>query len=335
MSHGIVKENRDFVFGLDGQGKDWHGLTIEKPALSRELFPVMSEENLVTAGGKSTPWRVLTSGDDGLPCGNPFNPKTFGYILPQRAWEMVTDALAGTHFTVERMGMLWDRSFWFVSISLDELKSLARPGEAFQLNFSGGLDGNNSPQGELSHIRAVCWNTISASRRDGEYLFKIRQTINSGSRLDAAKTEVEKAVGMATVFNKTLAQLESQPATLEIARYAYAGDIARRGGDFRIAVSAKTGEEKENRSRNTVTELEGLFADGLGTNGETRADILNGYTQFMTHGRKESKKNIWSQVASSEFGGNADRKASFLDCLTDDDEFSALCDDGKNALALA
>jgi len=332
MSHGI-KNNRDFVYGLVGQGKDWHGLTIEKPSLSRELFPIMSEEELVTKGGKATPWRVLTAGDDGMPCGNPFNPKSFGYILPQRAWEMVSDALSGTHYKVERMGMLWDRSFWFVSISLDELKAIARPNEAFQLNFSGGLDGNNSPQGELSHIRAVCWNTISASRNTGEYLFKIRQTINSGSRLDEAKDEVEKAVGMAMVFNKTLATLESQEATLEIARFAYAGDVARHGGDFKIKVSSKTGEEKESRARNTVDELADLFKTGDGNTGETRADILNGYTQFLTRGRKDSKKNIWSQVASSEFGGNADRKAAFLDSLTDEEQFASLCDDGKHALA--
>lgn len=332
MSHGI-KNNRDFVFGLNGQGKDWHGLTIEMPALSRELFPIMGEEVLQTASGKVTPWRVLTAGDDGLPCGNPFNPKSFGYILPQRAWEMVEGALAGTHYKVERMGMLWDRSFWFVSISLDELKAIARDGEAFQLNFSGGLDGNNSPQGELSHIRAVCWNTISASRRSGEYLFKIRQTINSGSRLDEAKDEVEKAVGMAMVFNKTLATLESQECKIDVARYAYAGDVVRHGGDFKISVSSKTGEEKENRSRNTVSELVNLFERGAGNKGETRADVLNGYSEFLTRGRKDSKKNIWSQVASSEFGGNADRKAAFLDCLTDEEDFASLCEDGKAALA--
>lgn len=333
MSHGIVELNRDFVYGLQGQGKDWHGLTQERPAITRELFPVMVPSRLVTETGFKTPWHVLLANDDGQPCGGPFNPQSFGYILPQKAWDMVMDALGGTHFTVERCGMLWDRSFWFVSVALEELKAITRKGEKFQLNFSGGLDGNNSPQGELSHIRAVCWNTISASRNTGEYLFKIRQTKNSKVRLDAAKEDVEKAVGMAAIFNKTLASLEATSATVDVARLAYAGDVARHGGDFRIKVSDKTGEAKENRSRNTVDELVSLFESGDGNTASTRADILNGYTQFFTRGRADSKKNPWAMVATSEFGGNADRKAAFLDCLTDEADFAALCEEGDKALA--
>lgn len=332
MSSGLTNK-RDFVYGLVGQGTDWHGLTQEKDKLTKEMFPTCHEEQVQTENGIVLPFKVLIADDDKQPMGPCFNPKTFGYILPARAQEMIEAALSGTHYTIERMGMLWDRSFWFVSIALDELKAIARPGENFQLNFSGGLDGNNSPQGELSHIRAVCWNTISASRRTGEYLFKIRQTINSGDRLEEAKAEVEKAVGMATVFNKTLTQLEETECKIDIARYAYAGDIARRGGDFKISVSKKTGEEKENRSRNTVDELVNLFQSGAGNNGATRADLLNGYTQLLTRGRKESKKNIWSQVASSEFGGNADRKAEFLNVLADNDAFCELVEEGKDALA--
>jgi len=332
MSHGITNL-RDFVYGLVGQGKDWHGLTQERQGpLTPELFPIMEEEEIITKGGVILPWKVLTSKDDGKPCGIPFNPKSFGYILPQVAWGMIESALEGTNFTIERMGMLWDRSFWFVSVSLDELKEIARKGEAFQLNFSGGLDGNDSPQGELSHIRAVCWNTISASRRTGEYLFKIRQTSHSHDKLADAKSEVEKAVGLAGLFNKTLAQLEEQECSVDVARFAYAGDIARHGGDFKIT-KVKSGEARQNRSRNTVDELVSLFESGDGNNGETRADLLNGMTQLLTRGRKDSKKNIWTTVASSEFGGNADRKAEFLNALTDEEDFAALVSEGEEALA--
>ena len=333
MSHGISNE-RCFVYGLQGQGNDWHGLTIEKPApLTRELFPLMEETELQTKGGLVLPWRVLLAKDDGKPCGAPFNPKSFGYILPQQAWDMVMGALAGTKFSVERVGMLWDRSFWFVSVSLDELKEIAREGEMFRLNFSGGLDGNDSPQGELSHIRAVCWNTISASRNTGEYLFKIRQTIHSKDKLADAKKEVEKAVGLAALFNKTLGQLEAEPCKVKTARFAYAGNLAQHNADFTIG-TAKDGLPKENRARNTVNELMDLFTNGDGNTGETRADLLNGFTQYFTRGRKDSKRNKWSILASSEFGGNADRKAEFLECLTDTNKWKAMVEAGENALAL-
>lgn len=332
MSHGITN-TRDFVYGLAGQGNDWHGLTIEKDRINSDMFPEFIEENIQTASGLELPWRILISKDDGKPCADPFNPETFGYITPQTAWHMVEQALTGTKYTVERMGMLWNRSFWFVSICLDELKELSRQGEYFRLNFSGGLDGSESPQGELSHIRAVCWNTISASRRSGEYLFKVRQTINSGKRLELAQKDVEKAVGMAGLFNKTLKELEETSCNQDTAMLLYAGDVARRGGDFSFKKSKKTGEEKENRARNTVNEMVNLFKYGKGNEGKTLADVLNGYSEFMTHGRKETKTNIWRIAASSEFGGNSDNKANFMNCLVDEKEFTSLVNEGEKALA--
>jgi len=328
MSHCI--EKRDFVYGLEGQGHDWHGLTVEKPGpLTKELFPKFREVGLQTAEGLVIPWRVLVTDDDGQVCGNPFTD-SFGYILPGRAWDMVGEALNGTKYTVERVGMLKDRSLWFVSVSLEELKDIARKGEAFRLNFSGGLDGGTSPQGELSHIRVVCWNTLSASRSQGEHLFKVRQTKNSGDKLEEAKKEVEKAVGMATLVNKALTQLEETPCNVDAARYAYAGEVAAHGADFKITFT-KAGDKRENRARNTVDAMIGLFNTGQGNRGETKADLLNGFTEYLTHGRKDSKKNIWNTVVSSEFGGNADRKASFFDAVCDDNKFTDLVTAGKEA----
>lgn len=338
--HAIFE--RDFVYGLAGQGKDWHGKTIEHPELKKELFPEFTP-HFLTLGDQTTPWQVLVTEDDGKPVGQPFDPDSFGYILPQKAWDMVMESLGGSRFTVERMGLLWDRSFWFVSIHLDEFATVARPGEKFRLNFSGALDGKASPQGELSHIKAVCWNTISASRATGEKLFRIRQSKFSHNRLDAAKADVEKAVGMAEIFNRTLAQMESKPATENVARQAFAGEIARnimRTGaaidEVFVGGKTKSGGRRESRALNQVESLVGLFKAGLGNKGETRADILNGFTEFFTRGGTEdSQRNTMKAIASSEFRGNADRKAEFFNALSDEDSFGELTEIGKNALAYA
>lgn len=333
MSHGIVESLRDFVFGIIGQGTDWHGLTIEKPApLTSDLFPVMEAKTL-QIDGKDTPWQVLCATDDGKPCGDPFNPNTFGYILPQNAWEQVMDALSGTRYTVERVGMLWNRSFWFVSVSLDELKALARPGEHFQLNFSGGLDGSKSPQAELSHIRAVCHNTISLSRATGKCLFKIKQTKNSQGRLESAKAEVEAVCGMASIFNRTLAELESKPCSVADARALFAGEVVVNGGTFK-RTTTKTGERRESRAMNAVDSLVALFQRGDGNRGETRADALNAFTQRATRGGDEdSKKSKWTAIASSEFATAATRKANFLNIVANDDRTEETIEIGRNALA--
>jgi hypothetical protein len=330
MSSGIL--NRDFVYGSDENQTDWHGLTVYKPELTSALFPTIVEEALQTSSGKTIPFKILVSSDDGLPCGTPFNPGSFGYILPQRAWDMVGGALEGTHYTVKRMGMLWDRSFWFVSIELDELKALSLDGEMFRLNFSGGLDGQDSPQGELSHILAVCWNTISASRASKEWLFKVRQTSKSGDRLAEAQAEVAKAVGMAKIFNETMNKLRNTKCTVDQAQNAYAGEVFARGGNFGSAL-AKDGTKKENRARNTVDELVSLFSSGLGNKGETVADLLNGYTQMFTRGRLVTTKKPLALLKSSEFGTNSDRKADFFNTVSDRGSFKKLIEQGKVALA--
>ena len=334
MSHGIIN-TRDFVYGCTNE-KDWHGLTIEKPApLGPELFPIMRPVEVITVDGTKLgrSRSVLIAADDGQMCGEVFNPETFGYILPGNAWNMVAKALAGTNFTVERVGMLWDRSFWFVSIHLDELATIARPGEKFQLNFSGGLDGSKSPQGELSHIRAVCHNTISLSRATGERLFKIKQTSESQGRLDKSAAEVEKACGMAKAFNAALASLESKPATVADARNVFAGEVVARGGNFKTSTNRISGTQRESRSLNMVNDLVTLFQRGEGNHGATRADILNGFTQRMTRGgAADSDKNPWTAVASSEFGTNAERKAEFVTMLADDARYSRTVEIGAKAL---
>ena len=341
MAHGI-ETTRDFVYGI-GEDRDWHGLTQQKEKLDASAFPNF-EPHFVECQGKRLPWQVLISDDDQEVCGKPFNPDSFGYILPQKAFGLVTDALAGTNFTVERIGMLWNRSFWFVSVSLDELRAVSREGEAFNLNFSGSLEGKESPQGEVCHFKAVCHNTISLSRAIGKRLFRIRQSKNSFSKLDQAKADVEAAVGMAALFNKTLDSLKSKPATELQARQAFAGEVARtivktQGGDLKEAFATgttKTGAKRESRALGQVDDLVSLFQSGDGNKGESRADILNGFTQLHTRGgMTDSTKNPWKAIASSEFGNGAERKARFLTTLENEKEFKNLLSDGKAALALA
>ena len=332
MSHGII-ETRDFVYGCTAE-TDWHGLTKEKPApVGPELFPAMHPVEVVTIDGTKIGRSVLIAADDGKRCGDVFNPETFGFILPQNAWGMVARALTGTKYAVERVGMLWDRSFWFVSVNLTELTSIARPGEKFYLNFSGGLDGSKSPQGELGSLRAVCGNTINLSRETGERLFKIKQTSESQGRLDKAAAEIEKACGMARVFNATMASLESKPATVSDARNVYAGEVIARGGNFKTSTNRVSGTPRESRSLNMVNDLVTLFQRGDGNHGATRADILNGFTQRMTRGgAADTDKNPWTAFASSDFGTNSTRKAEFFATVADDDRFANMVEIGAEAL---
>lgn len=340
MSHGIINKVRDFVYSLVGQGKDWHGLSQEVPEIHKGLFPTFTPIPVWIGESaddlERTHWQVLRTDDDNLPVGAPFDPDSFGYITPQDAWDTVIEALAGTGFKAERVGMLRNRSVWFVSIYLEELARVARSGDRFFLNFSGGLDKSLSPQAELINFRVVCGNTLSASRALGDMLFHIRQTRFAQGRLADAKSEVEKAVGMARIFNETLAGLETQPMIARDARALFAAEVSDRGQSLERKTSDKTGKLKESQGLKLVDTLTTLFSRGDGNNGATRADALNAFTQRFTRGSNEpekSKRNPWKAVESSEIGNAADRKAEFFALLRDRDKTDDAISRGHKVLA--
>lgn len=345
MAHRIDTA-RDFVFGIKGQGKDWHGLTIEHDKLTRDLFHEYREGALVILGTDGNPIPTEYKGlihPDGKLVGVPYADSRRN-VMPREAFDMMAEALAGTKFNIERMGNLRDGSLWFVSIDLEELKKVATKGHKFQLNFYSGFDGKDAFSADLSDIRVVCNNTLSLSRATGENLFWIKQTKKNQAKLDGIKRDVEKAVGMARIFNETLASLESAPVTADEAREVYAGELSRSGAKFeRSLVGQSKGvsivngkpmrieivdgkpamievnaplEYRESRALNTLDALLADFKRGDGNKGATRADVLNGYTQHVGRGGATEREDKLTTFAQSEFAIGADRKAEFFKLIT-------------------
>jgi hypothetical protein len=328
MPHGLFNLSRDFQIS---EVMQWHKLTtLAKPA--RAMIPEIVSMPLYYNGGKdmvygSRKFVVPVSKDDMLPVAPPYCGETvidesvpgcedikadarrgsYSLFTPREAWDWVAEVLAGTGYTVESIGMLWNRSFWFISTSLDELKATA-VGDGretmFQLNFSGGLDRTVSPQCELSSVVAVCHNTISLSRASGKVLFRERATKGFADRLEASKGEVESAVGMAAVFRAAMNTAAATPCNRERAERVFAGFITPPASAL-----------MSSRGRNTVGELGRLHVGGIGNQGSTEWDMLNAYTQYRTHGAADSKTPLGRRFASSEFGTAADTKAEFYNFL--------------------
>jgi len=347
MSHGIYNPKRDFQIA---ETQAWHKLTkIGKPKL--EDFPEIKAMPLFFYGGKEVvfgnrKFHVPVSMDDMLPVAPPFCGETIvdeteagceakekdkrgTYILftPREAWAWVAGELAGTNYDVSSIGMLWNRSFWFIGVTLSELKSMT-VGDGrqsnFQLNFSGGLDRSVSPQCELSSILPVCWNTISLSRASGKILFHERATKNFSDRLEASKGEVEKAVGMAAVFKAAMDGLAANECNENRAKEIFAGFITPE-------IEAGDKLKMSTRGENTVKELVHLHTNGIANRGQTEFDLLNAYTQLLTHG---SATPFGRRFASSEFGNNADSKSEFYNLLTTDrDALPAIEERGRKLLA--
>jgi hypothetical protein len=185
------------------------------------------------------------------------------------------------------------------------------------------MDKTSSPQCELSNIVAVCHNTISLSRATGKVLFMERATKKFKTRLEAAKAEIEKAVGMTAVFKAAMDTLATNPCDRPRAERVFAGYL----GDGADKLSTRT--------RNTVTALGELHVKGLGNNGATEFDMLNAYTQLLTRGGTDSKVPAGRRFASGEFGSNADAKAEFTRFLTDPmTDLDATEEHGETLLAL-
>lgn len=343
MAHLI--EERDSQFGIE---MAWHKLTKVRALLKKaECFPDFQRvplmvpyiENgettykpLVVAGTK---WFTVQADDDrenGIPV-----PETYRLFTPREGWETVEKILAGSRYTVASAGTIKNRSQWFISVELDELKEACKGMEGdnahkFSLNFFGGLDRSLSPICNLSATRVVCHNTLTVNRQDkASHLFTGRLTASFDAKLANAAEEIEKAVGMVAVYRKTLERLGNQKATVEDARACYAGYLIEKGGSL---VSARDAD-RQTKTRGTVAELTTLFQRGDGNKGESRLDIVNGFTQLFTRGSEGSKKDKWSQFEASEFGLYAERKTEFFEAVAMAPRFAKLVSSGKEALALA
>lgn len=336
MSSGIYNLKRDFQMSLEQQ---WHKLTrIGQPM--KESFPEIvpqvlnyGKDNLPMIFGNRK-FVVPVSLDDGLPVAPPYCGETIidteehgceakekdkrgTYILftPREAWDWVESVLAGTGHNVKSIGMLWNRSFWFISTELTELKSLdcgdGRKTD-FMLNFSGGLDRSVSPQCEISSIVAVCHNTISLSRASGKILFHERATKHFTDRKEAAINQVSEAVGMSAVFKAAMDSLAKQACDKERAKRIYAGFITPLVDSTRKPVV-----KMSTRGVNTVNTLTNLHENGIGQGGgKNEFDLLNAYTELLTRGTEDTKVPMGRRFTSSEFGNNADSKAVFYNFLT-------------------
>lgn len=310
MAHGIYSD-RDFQVA---ETMAWHKLTrIAKPA--PESFPEIVPMPMFYNGGKDAVYGdkryvIPVAKDDMLPCAPPYCEGTYTLFTPREAWAWVASVLEGTGYNVQSIGMLWNRSFWFMSTNLSELQSLS-VGDGrkvdFQLNFSGGLDRSESPQCELSSIVAVCHNTISLSRTTGRMLFHSKLTSGFGDRLAAAKNEVSEAVGMTAVFKAAMDGVAKNLCDAPRARRIFAGYVTP---DADKAIGKRTA--------NTVDELCALHRHGTGNHGATEFDLLNAYTEHATHGSRDSRTPVGKRFASSEFGNAADDKADFCRMLTSD-----------------
>jgi hypothetical protein len=129
---------------------------------------------------------------------------------------------------------------------------------------------------------------------------------------------------MARLFNETLRGLDATRATVDDARAVYASELVGNGADLRST-----------RSGNLLDDMVAGFRSGRGNSGATRLDVVNGFTEVMGQGLagSASKRDAFSRWESSEWGGNADRKAAFVEAITAPGGWDSMVSIGNGAMA--
>lgn len=130
-------------------------------------------------------------------------------------------------------------------------------------------DGTKPVSVRFTNVRCVCSNTVSAALRGAKAEFSIRHTTNYKDKISQAHQILKLADAHAQEFSKLMLELDSEPISTKEAvnklEFIFPGEGTR--------------------VENTRNEVFSLFVKGIGNNGRTKADLLNGVTQYTTHER--------------------------------------------------
>ena len=313
-------QDRDAQYGLV---MAWHKLTKIVDKVTKEIaFPWhiltaplfrQTEQGFVVhkASEQGKGWATAIASDDSLPVGNglPFNLDSYSMQSPHDAWHYMEKRLSGINYQTVSALTTGNRSKFAISNKLVELEKIkTADGDEVELifNFIGSLDKTLPIHLNVSSIRTVCENTLMMNflKTDG-FKLRLKHTKNVGEKLEANKQLVEQAVGYSAVVKATFDSLVEQPCTVDRAQRIYTGFLASDGA-----------EEMSTRLGTLVEQHVECFQRGLGNQGKSEFDLLNGFTQLRTRGYEESKKSAWSTFASSELGSFALEKTEFAGLLT-------------------
>lgn len=364
MAH-MIEKPIDKVLSI--QGKEWHGLADHVPAItdtevSPLLFTIREGRITVNMGdmdGKQPGEKgyspvmvemdnqkaVVADFTDSRPdlIGTPFQyralhvPRDSYKVLDNaHMWECVKKAVADVDGKVTTAGTLEGGKKFFVSVALGSGDSFRVGNDEFRgvLNMITSHDGTLAAQMYDSSIRIVCMNTLRASMgAAGNLAAKVYHSAGADIAIANMAQVVNNALsGRAQFVAACESLLDSElEGGVEGARVITAGYFAMVQG---VHETAKDGFAT--RTRNAIDAIALLSVVGKGNKGQSLYDVLNGATEYWTHGDgtgKGKKTELAARVYKANFGGAADHKTAFLDYLLDPKR-GELVEVGTKALAV-
>jgi hypothetical protein len=342
MSHGIILPI-DQVFST--KSAEWHGLATVVPAITREVasstfFKIATGDITVNlADGRSVVMphhKPLVA--DFSECrpdlvGTEFElhplhipRKSYREITNEEVWNTMEKAVKDVDATISALGTLEGGKKFFVSLDLNQETESIVNGDKFlsHLNLITSHDGTLAAEAYDSTIRIVCMNTLRWSRQAaGEVGFKVYHTQGADVAMPRMGELVNAILLGRAEFRNAMEYLATVPCTATEARQIALGYLS----------SLNTNKkEVAKRTLNAAEEIANLFARGKGNNGRNLYDLLNGVTEYYTHGDGTGKKSDAATKAyKAEFGSAAEHKEAFSNLLLVPSEVEKLKEAGKAA----
>jgi phage/plasmid-like protein (TIGR03299 family) len=347
MAHRLSIRNGKVEMAYTGQ-TPWHGLgekvdhfqTVAE-AFARTLPWTVSLREISYAGyaGGMIPskanTRIIARDDDDTQLG----VATVSYMPVQnaQAGEIVEALVAEGAQCIETIGALDDGARCFTLVNLDKTGFEARPGDTVKPYFvlAWGHDGRHPVAGDLTTVRVVCHNTLTAAGFGDSGAWRkpihFKHTASAKLRLDEAREALKLA-------RKALATTREQYSTLAAARIApqaaldyfgqafqapVQGTSLQFTGDSRITLIApKDADQKAVEAIDkwdaVQRRLVSLYAgEGKGANiaGPTAWGAYNAITEYLDHVYPVTSNGTVSTTRQQSvlFGTYADVRTSAYD----------------------
>lgn len=328
MAHRI---HQPFDIVYSTESREWHGLAQQVPAINREvikpiLFPIVEGKITLSLDGENVTLedqKALVADyrfRSDIPAGERIRPlsvmgKDYSVITNESVLGAVEKAIAdhGLDARLCTAGTVRSGRHFFLSLQQSENSVEFQAGDKweFYLNLTTSHDGTDSLNAYLCSFRTVCYNTLRAGLDGADSRVRIYHTKNAQLQMDSLP---EILVAMRNQQDETveaLAYLSGIKCDIVRARRIVSGYFAGLQG------AAKDGGTKfSTRTANTVDGILATYRGGKGNRGETLYDLLNGVTEFYTHGDGSGQTGSRGDKAfRSEFGGAAEHKERFMGLL--------------------
>ncbi len=335
MAHKIEKPV-DKVFST--KGTEWHDLAehvdciselhvkqIAPKIIESPLFIVINDEQVPLVNHKT----LVADYSD---CNRTdLNSNFVPLHIPKTTYTPIDNATvyaAASQFCKEHglniltAGTLDEGKKFFLSVDIGSANfKIARNETAYgYMNFITAHDGTLAMQAYDSLIRIVCMNTLRWSLdAAGDVKFKVYHTKNASLEMENLPELINLTIENRKKFAEFTEELDAINCSKVEVRDFMSGYYAE-----------KTEGVLSARAFNAIEHITHLFEQGQGNRGSTRYDLLNGVTEYYTHGDGTGKKtDRMTKISKSAFGTAADHKSDIAAILHDYNRVDQLINFGQ------